>query len=191
MMTSEAVRCTGPLRRHRRVAALASLLVLVLLLGVTAFVVPRAASHAPSRDAALRGDGALRLAPVRGMVLQNGTSDCGAATLRNFALVTARARLADELASSIRIDLFGTTVGDMQTALAHAGIATRAVRRSNLDLAPADVPAILLLRQHYVVATGRTASGRLDVLDPWLGHVALDRARYRGEHVVVITETRP
>lgn len=191
MITGEAVRCTGPLRCHRRAAVLGMLLVL-LMLGASAVAVLRVVSHAPSLDAAaLRGDGALRLAAVRGMALQNGTSDCGAATLRNFALVTARARLADELASGVRIDLFGTTVGDMQAALARAGIATRAARRTNLDLAPADVPAIVLLRQHYVVATGRTASGRLDVLDPWLGHVALDRARFRREHVVVITETRP
>jgi len=189
--TSEAVRCTGPLPYHRGVAALTLLLVLVILY-FTVVAVLRVSPHASPPDAAaLRADGATRLAAVPGMVLQNGTSDCGAATLRNFALMTGRARRADELASSVRIDLFGTTVGDMQAALAGAGIATRAARRNGLDLTPADLPAIVLIRQHYVVATGRTASGRLDILDPWLGHVALDRAHYRREHVVVITETRP
>ncbi|HEV3086959.1 MAG TPA: cysteine peptidase family C39 domain-containing protein [Candidatus Elarobacter sp.] len=173
----------------RRSAPHLAVLALVALVAVAASAAwARLAAPPAVADARLlRRDAATPLAPVAGMVMQRGSSDCGPATLRNFALVTHRAALGAQLARDVPFDLGGATVGDMQAALRRGGISTTAETRRDLDLHSAQLPAIVLVHQHYLVALRRTA-GRLDVLDPWLGHVGLDVAHYRGRQIILIRE---
>jgi hypothetical protein len=125
-----------------------------------------------------------RLLSAMPMTMQHSFNDCGLASVMNFARLLHR-NVSDAARADLNPDIAGIDVAHVRAALTKIGIATRARRHVGLP-DESRYPAIVLIRHHYVVLRDRLNGDEIDVLDPWLGHVALSRSAASHETVIVL-----
>jgi len=107
-----------------------------------------------------------------GVVLQQTSSDCGAAALsmalQFFGVVKSRSSLVTELHTGPA----GTTLSDMRRASERAGVPAQSWRLRWSDVFTVPLPVVAWVNgDHFVVIRRRLDSSRLEIDDPAIGRL--------------------
>lgn len=159
-----------------------------LLVCVVALV---AVSHAVARDPFIVSRAARSLAlRTRGVeilgaddvVLQRTASDCGPAAVSNLFIALGRPDPGlDTLSILAGLTPRGTTIGGLATAAKAFGLRLEPVRIEPPSTHGIRLPFIAWIeRSHFVVVTGRSSSGHIEVIDPQVGRLRMDERDFTG-----------
>lgn len=145
------------------------LLVAVVLCATAAFFVAFQQIAKPTREsrALLLALSHAKLLSTHGIVLQDGSTDCGPAAVANLLEFYGKHVSLQTLTAEMHPGANGVTAAAVARALTAHGVRA-SVRNLSAGDAQRHVPFIALRAHHFVVITG-SARGFVQYVDPWIG----------------------